>query len=184
MKINGLLSFFIVIVSLPLSSIAETVLQRLDRNSSHINFDVSSPSVNFDGEFTDFVGEFLLNPSNLENSKFKMAIDLRSAVLPPDQMMQSILLQSLLQNARIERSTFESTSLIAQGKGRYQVVGNYTWRGKTKSTEVPIHILKSSPQLSEIRILLKGGLDPKEVPLGGNGSILGSTEGRLVFKRP
>lgn len=64
----------------------------------------------------------------------------------------------------------------------------YTWQGKSKRTTVPVEIVRASPSLSEIRLLLNGkandGDSPPELSQLGGLNAAGSkgwAKGTFVF---
>jgi polyisoprenoid-binding protein YceI len=116
------------------------------------------------GAFKEFKGTLALDLNQLERSLVNVTLNLQSAQLSPDQILQAVFLQTALANVNPPTTTFKSTS-ITRGKGdTYLVTGTYTWMGKTKMTSVPIRIVKSSPLKTEIRLLLNGALQEKDAP--------------------
>ena len=154
------------LAALPSSSAwATPVTLHLSRPPSTVNFGVTSPSpaLTMNGSFKDFTGELLLDPSGFEQSSIKLSLNLSSAQLPPDQVLQAILIQTTLARFRDQSGTFASTSIEPLEVGTYLVTGNTTWASKTKETSVPVEVLKLSASRSEIRFLLDGTVRPQDV---------------------
>jgi polyisoprenoid-binding protein YceI len=140
------------------------------------------------GSFTKFEGSLALDPTDVTQSSVKLELDLTSVQLTPDQIIQSIFVQTALAHLRQQKTSFVSET-IQRVKGQsFLITGMYTWQGKSKRTTVPVEIVRASPTLSEIRLLLNGkakdGDSPPELSqLGGlsaNGSK-GWAEGTFVF---
>jgi polyisoprenoid-binding protein YceI len=165
------------------------IQQVLSRPSSSISFGVDSkaPALQMQGALKDFKGTLNLDLERLERSFVKMTLNLQSAQLSPDQILQAMLLQTALARVNPPSTTFESTSLVRSTDNTYLLSGIYTWMGKRKDTTVPIRILSASPTKTEIRLLLSGVLQEKEAPrelsaiAPGAGGSKGWAKATLVF---
>ena len=165
---TALLALFCVLSTLApycYESLAAPISQSLKRSSSSINFGVDSPSpsLSMQGSFKDFSGELLLNPTKIESSKIKLSLNLASAQLPPDQLLQAIFLQTALARFKQHSGTFESTSIEKIRDNTYLVTGNYTWMKRTKRTTLPVQIIRASPAVTEIKLLLDGAVQAKDL---------------------
>jgi polyisoprenoid-binding protein YceI len=167
------------------------IQQVLSRSSSSISFGVDSkaPALQMQGALKDFKGTLSLDLEQLERSFVKMTLNLQSAQLSPDQILQAMFLQTALARVNPPSTTFESTA-IAKGKGdTYLLSGMYTWMGKRKNATVPIRIMNASPTKTEIRLLLTGVLQEKEAPrelaaiAPGSAGSKGWAKATLVFLR-
>ncbi len=164
--LSSLLLALAACAELPCSTASATpVTLHLTRPPSSVSFGVTSPSpaLTMNGSFKDFSGELLLDPRGLEESKISLALNLASAQLPPEQILQAIFLQTTLARFQDQSGTFTSTSIEPLGKGQFIVTGNTTWANKTKETSVPIEVLKLSPSRAEIKFLLDGTVRPQDV---------------------
>lgn len=137
---------------------AESITQSLSPTNSSITFGVTSPSptLQMNGKFSKFKGTWRLDPTSIKNSHIALSLDLQSAQLPPDQILQAVFLQTALSHLRSPLASFESTSFQSQGGDHYLVSGVYTWQGKPHSVEVPVQVAKLSPASSEVRLTLSG----------------------------
>lgn len=167
------------------------IQQVLSRPSSSISFGVDSkaPALQMQGVLKDFKGTLSLDLEQLERSFVKMTLNLHSAQLSPDQILQAVFLQSALARVDPPSTTFESTS-ITKGKGNTHLLsGIYTWMGKRKNATVPIRIMNASPNKTEIRLLLSGVLQEKQTPreltaiAPGSAGSKGWAKATLVFLR-
>ncbi len=167
------------------------IQQVLSRSSSSISFGVDSkaPALQMQGALKDFKGTLSLDLEQLERSFVKMTLNLQSAQLSPDQILQAMFLQTALAHVNPPTTTFESTS-ISKGKAdTYLLSGMYTWMNKRKNATVPIRILSASPTKTEIRLLLSGVLQEKEAPreltaiAPGSAGSKGWAKATLVFLR-
>lgn len=167
------------------------IQQGLSRSSSSIRFGIDSkaPVLQMQGALKDFKGTLSLDLDHLERSFVKMTLNLQSAQLSPDQILQAVFLQSALARVNPPSTTFESTSLT-KGKGdTYLLTGSYSWMGRRKSATVPIRILSASPTKTEIRVLLSGVLQENQAPrelttlAPGSAGSKGWAKATLVFLR-
>jgi polyisoprenoid-binding protein YceI len=190
-RTNLLILLIFALCWYPKAAASLPIQQVLSRSSSSINFGVDSkaPALQMQGALKDFKGTLSLDLDQLERSFVKMTLNLQSAQLSPDQILQAVFLQTALAHVNPPSTTFESTS-IAKGKGdTYLLSGMYTWMGKRKSATVPIRIMSASPTKTEIRLLLSGVLQEKEAPrelaaiAPGSAGSKGWAKANLVFLR-
>jgi polyisoprenoid-binding protein YceI len=156
----------ITATSIPYLAHAIPVQQTLSRSSSSIKFGIDSPSptLQLNGSFTDFKGTLQLDPENLERSLVQLTLNIQSAQLRPDQILQNIFLQTALSRVDPPTTTFKSTSIRKDRGDTFLVTGAYTWMGKSKTTSIPIRLVRSSASSTEIQLLLNGTLKDKEAP--------------------
>lgn len=147
------------------SAWATPVTLHLSRPPSTVSFGVTSPSpaLTMNGAFKDFAGELLLDPRGFDESSLNLSLNLASAQLPPNQVLQAIFIQTTLSRFRDQSGTFSSTSIEPISEGKFLVTGDTTWANKAKETRVPVEVLKLSPSRSEIRFLLDGTVRPQDV---------------------
>lgn len=139
---------------------AGPVTQVLDSRRSKVQFGVDSPSpsLTMNGSFRSYTGNLRLDPQDLTRSQVAVSLNLSSAQLPPDQILQNVFLQTALSRIRQKETTFQSDSITKQPDGTYLVSGTYEWLSKVKRAAFPVQVVKMSPSLTEIRLLLNGSL--------------------------
>ncbi len=140
--------------------LATPVHQVLLRRSSSVAFGVTSPNpaLSMNGSLRDFSGTVILDPSAVTNSQLSLSLALSSVKLPPDQVLQAVFLQTVLAKLPTKQTTFTSTKLEHVAGSRYMAHGTYSWLNKQRQATVPIEILRASPSLTEIRVVLDGSL--------------------------
>jgi polyisoprenoid-binding protein YceI len=171
---------------------AAPITQKLVRPSSSIKFGVDSPSpaLQMNGQLKTFSGTITLKPDGSAVSQFSMTVQLDSAQLPPDQMLQGIFLHSVLARFNQRTSTFQSSSVERITGNEYRATGSYTWHNKSRSATLPFHLIRASPTHSEMRIVMRGALTdattPKELSSAAPGASQSSGWARatLIFARP
>jgi polyisoprenoid-binding protein YceI len=174
------------------STLATPITQKLVRPSSSIRFGVESPSpaLQMNGQVKTFSGTITLDADGSAVSQIAMTIQLDSAQLPPDQMLQGILLHSVIARINQRVATFQSSSIERLEGNDYRASGSYSWMNKNRPAVLPFRLVRASPTQSEVRILMKGALTdastPKELSAAAPGASQSSGWARatLVFARP
>jgi polyisoprenoid-binding protein YceI len=178
-----------LVTSLSTTAYGEPIKQQLSRSSSSIKFGVDSPSpaLQMNGHLKDFTGTVILNPDGSAISELNVVVHLDSAQLPPDQMLQSIFLHSVLARLNQQAATFRSTSIERVRGNEYIASGSYGWHKKNRSATIPFQLIRTSPSATELRVLMRGGLTdattPKELSSAAPGASQSSgwTRATLVF---
>lgn len=164
---------------------AESTNQILNSGQSKIAFEVSSPGLSCDGRFTDFAGNLRINGGDLKSAKVNLSLNIDSVSLPQDQIMQAILINTLIQRLRSKTATFESSAFEPLGGNEYLVSGIYTFEGKSKRGSLPIKLVSATPKKTEIRLNFLGQMKGKEAEqssLSNLGkSVQGNAESKLIF---
>jgi polyisoprenoid-binding protein YceI len=186
----AVLSVFLAQATLPLHAIlAAPISQKLARGSSSITFGVESPApvLTMRGDVKTFSGNVTLNPEEEAISDISLSIQLDSARLPPDQMLQGIFLQSVIARLQQRVATFRSTSIDHLQGDDFQAHGTYTWHNKSRRATIPFRLIRSSLATTEIRVLMRGAFTEANTPndlaasTPGASQATGWAQGRLVF---
>ena len=140
------------------SATATPVTLTLVRPPSSVKFGVSSPSpaLQMNGSLSDFNGSLVIDDQHLSLSHVRFSMNLTSAQLPPNQVLQAVMLQTLLSRLRNERTTFESSSIEHLRDSTYLVSGSYNWLNKSRQAEIPIQLVQTSPTRTEIKVTVNG----------------------------
>lgn len=174
------------------ASVATPITQKLVRPSSSIKFGVDSPApaLQMNGQLQTFAGTVTLNADGSAISEIALTVQLDSAQLPPDQMLQGIFLHSVIARLRQNVATFRSSSIERTNGDEYRATGSYTWHQKSRPATIPFRLVRASPTHSELRILMKGALTdattPKELTSAAPGATQSSGWARatLIFAQP
>jgi len=170
---------------------ATPITQKLSRGSSSIKFGVDSPApvLQMNGNLKTFNGNVTLDPNGSTISGLTVALQLDSAQLPPDQMLQGIFLQSVIARLQQRIATFRSDSISSVTGNQYLATGSYTWHNKTRRATVPFQLIRVSPSATELRVLMRGGLTdattPQELASAAPGASQSSgwAQAKLVFQK-
>lgn len=172
-------------------SVATPISQKLARGSSRITFGVDSPApvLNMQGQVKTFGGTVTINPDGEGISDLLLSVQLDSAQLPPDQMLQGIFLQSVIARLQQRVATFRSTDIERVKGDSYLAKGTYTWHNKSRLATIPFNLIRSSPSTTEIRVLMRGALTEATTPQDlaatapGAAQSAGWAKGTFVFVR-
>jgi polyisoprenoid-binding protein YceI len=142
------------------------------------------------GAFTKFGGHIVLDLEDVTRSQVSLSLDLRSAQLSPDQILQAVFLQTAVAHLRPPETSFVSKLIERKKEKTYLVHGAYQWQGKTRNTTVPVQIIQVTPSRAEVRVLMNGAAKPGESPdelrALGDISLVGTkgwAKGTFVFAR-
>lgn len=155
-----------VLVATSSPSAAEPVTQRLLRPSSSIKFGVDSPApaLQMNGQLKTFTGSITLNPDGSAISRIDITLQLDSAQVPPDQMLQGIFLHSVIAKLNQRVATFRSSSVEKVTGSDYIATGACTWHRSERRATIPFRLVRASPTSSELRVLMKGALTDATTP--------------------
>jgi polyisoprenoid-binding protein YceI len=148
------------------SAHATPVRQVLVRPSSSITFGVKSPnpSLTMNGSFREFSGAISLDTEAITESNIDLSLTLSSAQLPPEQILQAVFIQTALARFPQKSSSFRSSGIEHLKDNSYLIHGTYTWMNKRKPASVPVEIVKATPSMTEIRVLMDGSFTAQGVP--------------------
>jgi polyisoprenoid-binding protein YceI len=142
------------------------------------------------GHLKTFSGTITLSADGSAISRMAMTVQLDSAQLPPDQMLQGILLHSVIARINQRVATFQSTSIESLEGNEYRARGSYSWMNKNRTAVLPFRLVRASPAQSELRILMQGALTdattPKELSAAAPAASQSSGWARatLIFATP
>lgn len=115
----------------------------IDAEQSVVSFVGGSTIVDHEGKFTAYTAEVDLDdadPSNLENATITADIDLTSAVTDAPGLDGHLQKADFFNTASGSTATFTSTKIVAKGGNMYDVTGDLTLKGQTKSITFPAEI--------------------------------------------
>ena len=115
----------------------------IDEENSKITFVGGSSIVDHAGEFTEFDAELTLDESdtsNVSNAQLSITIDMTSAVTDSAGLDNHLLKDDFFDSENYPEATFTSTSITEGDAGMYELTGDFTVKGTTKSMTVPVMI--------------------------------------------
>jgi len=108
----------------------------IDKAHSNLEFSVRHMMIaNVKGRFTKFDGDIILDPENIENSKFKIEIDASSIYTNEEDRDKDLRSPNFLNVEKFPVVRFESTRVSKKGNN-LETVGNLTIRDVTREIVV------------------------------------------------
>lgn len=118
-------------------------LKEIDAEQSAISFFGQSDVIDHEGKFTRYTASVDLDetePANLEKASITAEIDLTSAETDAPGLTGHLQKADFFNTASGSTATFTSTSIVSKGDNMYDVTGDLTVKGQTKSVTFPAEI--------------------------------------------
>ena len=112
----------------------------IDPNHSLIEFSAKHFDIAYvKGRFKSFSGKIEVDEQDLLKSKVELSIDASSLDSQAVQMREDLIKgEEMLEVAKYPTITFKSTRIASRDASHYDVTGDLTMRGVTKSITIPI----------------------------------------------
>lgn len=118
-------------------------MKEIDAEQSVISFVGGSTIVDHEGKFTTYTASVDLDetePANLEKATITAEIDLTSVETDSEGLDGHLQKADFFNTASGSTATFTSTSIVSKGDNMYDVTGDLTVKGQTKSVTFPAEI--------------------------------------------
>jgi polyisoprenoid-binding protein YceI len=138
----------VMLASLALASSApaEPISMKIDRAHSEVGFDIRHFFNKVHGKFTDFDGTVSYDPKNLTTSSVQVTIRDTSIFTANDRRDNHLRTQDFFWVEKYPLITFNSTKIIpGKDDKHFQIVGDLTMRGLTKSVTIETEFLGMGP---------------------------------------
>lgn len=143
--LRGAILGLVALLPLSLSTIpAQADIYDLDPAHSSIGFQVRHLVSKVPGRFTVFNGTIDFDSKKMENSVVNVTIDASSITTDTAKRDQHLKSPDFLDVAEYPTITFKSTSITKTGENLFDVTGDLTIRGVTKSTVLKAEMLGST----------------------------------------
>jgi polyisoprenoid-binding protein YceI len=117
----------------------------IDPVHSSVGFSVRHFLTKVPGLFTKFNGTITVDRDNLENSSVEATIDVGSVSTNNDKRDSHLKTPDFFDAANFSSITFKSTSWKKTGEGTFDVTGDLTIRGTTKSVVLKVDLIGFGP---------------------------------------
>lgn len=118
-------------------------LRSIDKTQSRISFTGKSNIISHEGKFNDYNATVMLDaaePANLEKAKIEAEIDMTSVEADAAGLQGHLAKEDFFSVAEYPTATFVSTMIVSKGNNQYDVTGDLTIKGTTKTITVPAEI--------------------------------------------
>ena len=162
------LALSLLCLALPASAADFTVLRP---QQSSVAFVSKQMGVPVEGSFRKFSATFRVNPAKPEQGRARIDIDLTSIDTGNDDANQEAAGKAWFDSKKYPTASFVSGQVKALGKGRYEVIGDMTIKGKTLKIRAPFTLEQKSGTL-----IVAGSFPIRRLDYGIGSGIWGDTE--------
>ncbi len=146
-KTLRILSLASLALGLLASAHAATETYAIDPVHSSVGFSIRHVFSKVPGSFTKFSGTFSLDQANLEASKVEATIEIASVDTRSEKRDEHLKSPEFFNVAKTPTITFKSTAWKKTGADTYDVTGDLTIKGVTKSVVLQAKLLGFGPGL-------------------------------------
>lgn len=135
-----LFAFVLAAVALAVPALAADTYV-VDKAHSDANFRIRHIVSNVTGRFRDLDGTFMLDPAKPTESKVDFKIGTASIDTNNENRDKHLRSADFFDVEKHPQITFQSTKIVPTGKDQYDVTGNLTMHGVTKTVTLPVKFL-------------------------------------------
>lgn len=147
---------------LPALSFAQIPSWDINLETSNLSFTATQNNAPAAGSFKSFTASVEFDKENLEKSKVKVIIDMRSVYADYEDLVLTLKMPEWFDVEKFPEATFESTKFSKSVNGTYQAEGNLTIRDKTKPVIIDFTIKK----YTEKELIIEGETTIKRTDFG------------------
>lgn len=134
-------STIILAAALLSASVAGATEFKIDKTHSEVGFKVRHFLSKTAGRFDDFSGTIQLDESDLTKSSVELKINASSVDTDNADRDKHLKTEDFFWVEKYPEITFRSTKIVKTGNSTYDVVGNLTMRGVTKTITLPVSFM-------------------------------------------
>jgi len=122
---------------------AGTEAPTLVSGKSEISFVSHQMGVPVAGSFRNFDAQVSFDPANPQNGRFTIDVDISSVQLPTNDAMQEVVRPDWFDAPHFPRAVFQSSGIRVLERGRYEISGRLSIKGRAQDVLVPVAIEQS-----------------------------------------
>ena len=138
---------------------------------SSVSFVSKQMGVPVEGSFRKFSANIRVDPAKPEQGRARIDINLTSIDTGNDDANQEVAGKAWFDSKKYPTASFVSNQVKALGKGRYEVLGDMTIKGKTLKVRAPFTLEQKAGAL-----IVVGSFPLKRLDYGIGSGIWGDTE--------
>ncbi len=123
-------------IAAPASGATDTFV--FDRSHTKVGFQIRHWLTKVDGRFRDYEGKIVLDREKPSNSKVDVTIQAASIDTGNERRDADLKSANFFEVEKFPTITFSSTKVEPKGKDLYEVTGDMTMHGVTKTVKVPV----------------------------------------------
>ncbi len=132
-------------VTLAANDLQATETYTIDAVHSGVSFKIRHLVSKTQGRFDDFGGTVTIDREDMTKSSVEFAIKAGSIDTDNDDRDNHLKSPDFLEVEKYPEITFKSTKIVKHEGETYQVTGNFTMHGVTKSITIPVEVLGFGP---------------------------------------
>lgn len=113
----------------------------IDPTHSNVGFTVTHFFSEVNGQFTDYSGEFNIDPNNVEDASISFTVKVGSVDTDDEKRDGHLMTEDFFNESKYPEMTFESTDIKKKSENKYVAIGNLTIKDVTKKAEIPFEVL-------------------------------------------
>lgn len=122
----------------------------LTKTSGKIEFVGAKITDKHEGSFSDFSGSIQIVDESVEKSSVSVKIDAKSLTIEPEKLKGHLLSADFFDVEKFPTAEFSSTKIAPGADGKFEVTGNLTLHGVTKSISFPAEI-ELKPESAKVK---------------------------------
>jgi len=130
-----------VLFSVASAAVAETETYKFDKAHTLVGFRIRHLLTKVEGRFKDFDGTIWLDRANPSASKVELTIETASIDTGVDARDKDLRSPNYFDADKYPTITFKSTKIELKGNDQYDVTGEFSMHGVTKTIRVPVKAL-------------------------------------------
>ena len=131
-------TFLALLAAAAMPVLAETETFTFDKNHTLVGFRIRHFVSKVEGRFKDFDGTIWIDRQNPSNSKVELTIPAASIDTSSEGRDKDLRSENFFDVAKFPTITFKSTKVEPKGKDTFEVTGEFTMHGVTKTITVPV----------------------------------------------
>ena len=135
---NRVLPILVLLAAAALPALAEVETFTLDKSHTLVGFRIRHFVTRVEGRFKEFDGMIWLDRQNPAASKVELTIQAASIDTSSEGRDKDLRSENFFDVAKNPTITFKSTKVVPKGKDAYEVTGDFTMHGVTKTITVPV----------------------------------------------
>lgn len=143
-KLSLVLALALIVLAAPLAQAATETFE-VDHVHSHVSFKVRHLVSNVTGRFDDFAGTIVVDREDMTKSTVEFYIQATSIDTDNENRDNHLRTSDFFAVDSFPQWSFKSTLVEKAGENSYNVTGDFTMRGVTKSIVVPVTVLGFAP---------------------------------------
>jgi len=138
-KLSLVLALALLVLAAPVAHAGEAF--EIDHVHSSVSFKIRHLVSNVIGRFDDFGGTITLDKDDMSKSSVDFTIEATSIDTDNENRDNHLRSEDFFAVDSFPQLSFKSTSVVKTGENSYDVTGDFTMRGVTKSITVPVEVL-------------------------------------------